>query len=59
MSLTAALGKARNEFAIANYLSETAPNAGLRAIYHNRADFLSTLIYAAGIYQKLLEDKHV
>lgn len=59
MSLTEALCKARNELAIANYLSETAPNAGLRKIYENRAEYLSTLIYATGIYKKLLEEKHV
>lgn len=55
MTLTEALCKARNEFAMANYLSETAQNAGLRTIYKNRAEFLSTLIYATSIYQKLLE----
>ena len=55
MSLTEALLKARNEMHQAIHLSETAQNAGLRTIYKNRADFLSTLIYAAGIYQKLLE----
>lgn len=55
ISLTEALCKARNELAVANYLSETAPNAGLRRIYSNRAEYLSTLVYAAGIYKKLLE----
>lgn len=55
MALTEALCKARNEYALAIHLSETAPNAGLRKIYENRADVLSQLIYAAGIYKKLLE----
>lgn len=53
MSLTEALCKARNDYAMALYLSETAPNAGLRKIYENRAEFLSVLIYTASIYQKL------
>lgn len=55
MSLTEALIKARNEMHQAIHLSETAPNAGLRTIYENRADFLGMLIYAASVYQKLLE----
>jgi hypothetical protein len=55
IALTEALCMARNELAMANYMAETAPNAGLRTIFSNKADMLSTLIYAAGIYQKLLE----
>ena len=55
ISLNEALIKARNEMHQAIYLSETAPNAGLRTIYENRADFLGTLIHAASTYQKLLE----
>ena len=55
MFLKQALLRARNEFAMANYLAETASNEGLRTIYRNKADYLGTLIYAAGIYQKLLE----
>jgi hypothetical protein len=55
ISLDEALCKARNELAMACYLSETAPNEGLRVIYTNRAEYLSTLVYAAGIYKKLLE----
>ena len=55
MTLTEALCKARNEYAMAIHLSETAPNAGLRKIYKNKADALSALIYAAGCYKKLLE----
>ena len=55
MSLTEAPCKARNELSTAVYLSETATNAGLRKIYDNKADLLSTLIYAASQYQKLLE----
>jgi hypothetical protein len=55
MSLYAALCKARDELAMAIYLSETAPNAGLRVIYENKAEYLSTLIYAADAYKKLLE----
>ena len=56
ISLPEALCRARNEYAIAIHLSETAPNAGLRKIYENRAECLSTLIYAAGVYKKLLEE---
>ena len=55
ITLSEALCKARNEYAMAIHLSETAPNAGLRKIYENRAEYLSTIIYAAGIYKKLLE----
>jgi hypothetical protein len=55
MSLTDALLKARNELNFAIYMTETAPNAGLRKIYSNKAEFLSTLIYATNIYKKLLE----
>lgn len=55
ISLDEALVKARNELHYAIHLSETAPNAGLRKIYENKADYLSTLVYAAGIYKKLLE----
>jgi hypothetical protein len=57
MPLTEALCKARNELSFAIYMSETASNAGLRKIYSNKADFLSTLIYATSTYQKLLEGK--
>lgn len=57
MSLVEALRKAKNELSQATYLSDVAPNEGLRAIYCNRADMLSTLIYAASIYQKLLEER--
>ena len=57
ISLDDALCKAQNERAAAIHLSETAPNAGLRAIYENKADYLSTLIYAASIYKKMLEAK--
>lgn len=57
MSLKDALHKARNELALAIHLSEVAPNAGLRTIYENRAELLSALIYAAGVYKKLLEDR--
>jgi hypothetical protein len=55
ISLDEALTRAINERHYAIHLSETAPNAGLRKIYENRADFLSTLIYAASTYKKLLE----
>lgn len=55
ISLNEALARARNELHLAIHLSETAPNAGLCTIYENRADFLGTLVYAASIYQKLLE----
>lgn len=55
ITLSEALSKARNEYAMAIHLSEIAPNAGLRKIYDNKAEFLSTLIYAAGVYKKLLE----
>ena len=57
ITLEEALCKARNELSAAVHLSETAPNAGLRTIYENKADYLSTLIYAAGIYKKMLEAK--
>ena len=55
ISLNEALIKARNEMHLAIHLSEVAPNAGLRKIYENKADYLSTLIYAAGTYKKLSE----
>lgn len=55
MKLSAALCRAKEELATAIYLSETAPNAGLRVIYENKAEYLSTLIYAADVYKKLLE----
>lgn len=55
ISLNEALTKARNEMHLAIHLSEVAPNAGLRKIYENKADYLSTLIYAASTYKKLLE----
>lgn len=57
ISLEEALQRARNELVVAIYLSETAPNAGLRTIYENKAEYLSTLVYATGIYKKLLEGK--
>ena len=55
MHINEALTKARNEMHLAVHLSEVAPNAGLRKIYENKANYLSTLIYAASIYKKLLE----
>lgn len=57
ISLDEALCKARNELATAIHLSETAPNEGLRVIYTNRAEYLSTLVYATGVYKKLLEGR--
>ena len=56
IALTEALCKARNEFATANHLSETASNIGLRTIYRNKAEWLSQLIYAASQYQKLVDN---
>lgn len=55
ITLTEALCKARNDYTHAIHLSETAPNAGLRAIYENRAEVLGQLIHAASTYKKLLE----
>lgn len=42
-----ALEKARNALAMAIYQSECGVNAGLRTIFANQADWLSTLVYLA------------
>lgn len=42
-----ALEKARTALAMAIYQSECGVNAGLRTIFANQADWLSTLVYLA------------
>lgn len=44
-SINRALAQAKKELDTANYLSECSNNPGIRKIYGNRADMLSTLIY--------------
>lgn len=43
----AALEKARTALAMAIYQSECGVNAGLRTIFANQADWLSTIVYLA------------
>lgn len=53
-SINRALKQAEKELATANYLSECSDNSGIRKIYGNRADMLSTLIY----YTKRYMEEH-
>ena len=55
MTLEKALNKAKDELAVASYWSEVAPNAGLKTIYSNRVEYLTTLIYATEMYYRLLQ----
>ena len=44
-SINRTLVQAKKELDTANYLSECSNNPGIRKIYGNRSDMLSTLIY--------------
>ena len=52
ITLEEAIKKCNEELTFANYMEETAPNAGLRTIYSHRAEWLSQVLYAAREYQK-------
>lgn len=52
-----ALEKARSALAFAIYQSECGQNAGLRKIYSNQADWLSSIVYLANKqYEKELHE---
>lgn len=53
-SINRALEQAKKELDTANYLSECSNNSGIRTIYGNRSDMLSTLIY----YTKRYMEEH-
>ena len=43
-----ALRRARNELALAIHVSETGSTDGIRAIYKDKAEWLSQVVYLAG-----------
>ena len=56
ISLEEAISKCNDELAMAEYMEELAPNAGLRTIYKNKAAWLCQVLWAAREYQKLRKE---